>query len=385
MSRAGSAALKAWIGSMLGGLLGAVAGGATGALIGGLATAAQGGVGAFPGAVLGAAMGTWVGYPSGAWHGVKEWSDAPEARGGALAGAIIGPMAAGLVGIPAFWGVGSAVGAYLATNERRSNPTSDISLLIADDTEVIRVPVLFPGPDLMVHPSVRTNKESSRVRRGLQPKSWSVTHIPSGQLVAVVGDRDFAMQLGREIQQLAGPALGSSDPEIAARAIAGPGMYRAGYVVDMMERSFKRSPQFETYIDWQTDRRMMNPSDTRKKAAVAAATGGMIGGLAGAGVGLVSGGALGAAIGAAWGATGAGTGVAVGGVYGTALGYSIGTIWGAVRKLGRDKDSKVARTRVKLAAGGGAALGLAAGMAITYGTWLILPPIGAAVGAYLAA
>jgi hypothetical protein len=245
-------------------------------------------------------------------------------------------------------------------------------------TETRTVPVAsVEGEVLAVHPSIRSLGEIERGTRKA-PSEWSITHTPSGQVVATVRSKDWARRLAKEIAVFSDPGLQSPDPRAAANAIGGPGLGRVKYILHVARQS--REPKskrgkFPTFKQWQKTATELddNPSDLATQAAVAAAVGSLIGGIAGALGGAVILGVVGAGLGgAASGASGAATGAVVGGVYGVPLGSYIGTIWGAVRQTGKALEGYPAGQARVLA-------GLGAGLTGPFA------PAGAAVGAYIGA
>jgi hypothetical protein len=245
-------------------------------------------------------------------------------------------------------------------------------------TETRTVPVAaVEGEVLAVHPSIRSLGEIERGTRKA-PSEWSITHTPSGQVVATVRSKDWARRLAKEIAVFSDPGLQSPDPRTAANAIGGPGLGRVKYILHVARQS--REPKskrgkFPTFKQWEKTATELddNPSDLATQAAVAAAVGSLIGGIAGALGGAVILGVVGAGLGgAASGASGAATGAVVGGIYGVPLGSYIGTIWGAVRQTGKALEGYPAGQARVLA-------GLGAGLTGPFA------PAGAAVGAYVGA
>lgn len=250
------------------------------------------------------------------------------------------------------------------------NPNGAAVVLPVDGIEVV-------GGVLVVHPSIRNIFEVVGAARR-QPSSWSITHLPSGQLVATVEGRGWAVKLANEILSFAGEGIRSIDPRVVALAIGGPDFMRARYLLDVQRMATQggRFPSFHSWREQHKGMRLQNaPKDVAAAAALQAAVGSLVGGILGAIGGAVVLGVVGGTLGAAVGGAGLGGGGAVAGaIFGIPIGGFVGTIWGAVRQTGKAlRGYEREQHTAKLLAGVGAGV---AGP---------LSPLGAGLGAYLGA
>jgi len=408
MTEAGQSALYAWMGSVLGVIAGGMVTAVLGPAVGQQTALTVGGLLGYIGNIVGArAMVEW---------GLENSASKAKAKRYATWGAVlfspagIGPAVGGYLGATknpsdhrhrCGYGHPDPIGSmlcegndneYLALNPqslgnllRRVNPSEE-------NVVTAVIPVMVEGKDgkqkikkvraewvtdtVMIHPSMRSKGELDKATGNVM-RNWSVTHVPTGQLIATVGNRRWARSLASEIAKLGGPALRSPDPEIAQRALLRHGDTVVLYLQHIQRQSMEKDPgefvSYETYVatSSELDGPITNPDEGKKALAASAALGGLVGALTGAGIGLITGAALGAAGGALFGAGGAATGAVVGGIYGIPLGFSIGTIWGSVRRVREDGGDEGAR--------------LGAGLGSFAGHFVLLPPLGAAVGAYLGA
>jgi len=409
LTEAGQSALYAWMGSVLGVIAGGMVTAVLGPAVGQQTALTVGGLLGYIGNIVGArAMVEW---------GLENSASKAKAKRYATWGAVlfspagIGPAVGGYLGAAknptdhrqrCGYGHPDPIGSmmcegneneYVALNPqslvnllRRVNPanrevvtTAVIPVMVEDKNgkkKVKMVKAEWVTDTVMIHPSMRSCAELKQAT-GNKVRNWSVTHVPTGQLIATVGNRTWARELARELALLGGPGLRSPDPEIAQRALMRFGDTVKLYLQHIQRQSMEKDPgefvSYETYVatSSELDGPITNPDEGKKALAASAALGGLVGALTGAGVGLIAGAALGAAGGALFGAGGAATGAVVGGIYGIPLGFSIGTIWGSVRRVREDGGDEGAR--------------LGAGLGSFAGHFVLLPPLGAAVGAYLGA
>lgn len=386
LSPPGEAALMAWMGSVLGAIAGGVVGGALSMATGGATFWATRWI-AYAGNIVGtrAVLGSnLVAQPTG-----------KKAKTGATWGSVIFPPL----------GIGPAIGAHIgaednpssarvlnpcamASAKRSMNPDKAIGGIIPvvmidakGKERTAKVSAEWVTDSIVIHPSMRTLKEVQAAGRG-KPATWAVTHLPSGQLVATVGSRKWARELATEIETMAGPGLGSPDPEVAAKAILSGSDAPLVYIGHIQRQSMETKPgKFPKYDDWlftstELDDHIAlpNPSNVKKEAAMAAAVGGIVGIFAGAAVGMVALGTIGGLLGGAFvnfGIEPVMVGALVGGVWGIPIGASIGTIWGSVRRTGKETGDSSAK--------------MGAGLGSLAGHFILMPPVGAALGAYLGA
>lgn len=374
---AGRSALYAWLGELIGTTVGFALGVIVGTLLGLVTGAAWAPVGL---GVVGSVAGGLVGSRYGAAR--PEGLSARDAREAQL-GATIGSLLSGPFGL--LVPVGAYLGAVPNPNEgelprgrrrRRGAPAYAPAAIecVERETGTRRVVGLAAHTgNLLVHPSLRTAREAELGCLGRKPQSFAVTHVPTGQLVATVQNPCAAIMLAEEIEQFASPGIASPNVLEAQAAIGGPHMWNARFIAEFSQQSdAPTSVHLRTHDRWLeqnpgADGLLLLESDRKNRAAVAAASGWLVGALAGITIGVVSGGVLFGLLGAAMaGVEGIAPGIVLGGIMGVPLGYGIGTIWGAVTQT----DEVTEGPSAPLAAGIGAAL---------------LGPIGAAVGAYVAA
>ncbi len=271
--------------------------------------------------------------------------------------------------------------------KKRRNPegrteTVVVAAVRPDGAEEHAIDLERAGEHLVIHPTMRTLEEVRAAGRG-RPHSWQVTHVPTGQAVAVVRTRDWARKLAKEIEAFSGPGIGSRDLETVQVAVGGPGLKRALYIAHVARQSWESPDErgrFPTFKKWKKTGHELNPDeeedefDRKLKVAVAAGVGAIVGGLGGAVVGLIIGSGVGWAVGTALAggfmASTALGGVMFGGTFGVPIGALVGTIWGAVALTGRAMEGHENAGPAKLGAGVGAAF---------------FTPVGAAVGGYLGA